>query len=249
MLETFGDSNVSTEMTINHQGNYDDFLFDLDTTQDSVNYDGGEEGGIPTFSSTYTDSPSHVESSPLTVPTESSEETDFFQQYSDLMENWSPLWLGESLDTSEMPLPWLGLPSSSSCFPSVMSTESTFLPGNNTMQRTVSSSTSHLSIANYTCEHCRKTYAKRHFLNQHMKLHTKPTTCPIPQCSHRTVGNRDMDRHLLAQHPGSNEAQRLKCPRFLCPVRDCSAKKGFTRQDNLRRHLRKSHHWTPSSFH
>lgn len=163
MLEPFGDNNVSTETFINFEENCYDFSSGWDTIQASVDYNGDEEGGIPTWSSTYTNSPSHLESSPSRVPTESSEQIDFFQQCSDQSKNLDLSWPDEPLDTSEMPLSWID-PSLSSCFPSVTDTESRFLPGNNTTQRTVLSSAPDPSIANYICEYCSETYAKQHLL-------------------------------------------------------------------------------------
>ncbi|KAH6676303.1 hypothetical protein B0J14DRAFT_560610 [Halenospora varia] len=97
--------------------------------------------------------------------------------------------------------------------------------------------------APYDCEHCGKRFEKRHLLNRHSKLHTKPIACPVSGCSHRVAKSRDMNRHLMAQHPDHELARTLLAsPTHMCPVNGCKyASIGFRRKDNLERHVRNVH--------
>ncbi|KAH8678625.1 hypothetical protein BGZ60DRAFT_525372 [Tricladium varicosporioides] len=97
--------------------------------------------------------------------------------------------------------------------------------------------------APYDCEHCGKQFEKRHLLNRHSKLHTKPIACPVSGCSHRVAKSRDMNRHLMAQHPDHELARTLLAsPTHMCPVNGCKyASIGFRRKDNLERHVRNVH--------
>lgn len=86
---------------------------------------------------------------------------------------------------------------------------------------------------------------KTYWFNEsgHKKLHDKPITCPVQRCPHRTAKTRDMERHVIAQHPDYVKTQALPTPpRPMCPVAGCRyGQRGFARKDHLRRHLQKTH--------
>lgn len=93
----------------------------------------------------------------------------------------------------------------------------------------------------YQCTFCNKVFDKRHLLNRHLNLHTKPVSCPV--CPHTTAKQRDMDRHILARHPASERGSALaRGPKFPCPVSTCNrARIPFSRKDQLDRHTRNRH--------
>jgi len=96
----------------------------------------------------------------------------------------------------------------------------------------------------FSCSVCNRIFDKRNSLNHHHKnVHKKKVSCPVPTCPKRVATTRDMKRHLRAQHCDSPEVRKMKpMERLQCPVTGCKSKKrGFTRKDNLTKHLKKFH--------
>ncbi len=69
--------------------------------------------------------------------------------------------------------------------------------------------------------------------SKHTLIHTRPYKCDHPGCDFRAAQERDRDRHKLT-HEGAAAIP--------CAVAGCS--KGFTRVDNMKRHVEKKHGWT-----
>ncbi|KAF8856399.1 hypothetical protein BDZ45DRAFT_476037 [Acephala macrosclerotiorum] len=86
---------------------------------------------------------------------------------------------------------------------------------------------------------CGRTFTRRHKLNRHQKYHSKLHRCLEATCRARDVAfslEKDLVRHQ-AQHNGR---------RFYCHYDECShsvngAQGGFTRRDNLKRHITNQH--------
>ncbi|PMD36381.1 hypothetical protein L207DRAFT_106579 [Hyaloscypha variabilis F] len=86
---------------------------------------------------------------------------------------------------------------------------------------------------------CGKRFSHRHKLNRHKKYHLKPYRCLEPFCSARGIGfslNKDLVRHQ-SQHTG----QRFYCPNRSCNYAVGGGENGFSRQDNLKRHIKTRH--------
>ncbi|CZR52627.1 uncharacterized protein PAC_02504 [Phialocephala subalpina] len=93
----------------------------------------------------------------------------------------------------------------------------------------------------WVCEYpeCNRSFSQRHKLNRHQKYHTKPHRCLESGCIGRRIAfslEKDLIRHQ-SQHNGC---------RFFCSYVDCShsidgLNGGFTRKDNLKRHLTNQH--------
>jgi hypothetical protein len=66
---------------------------------------------------------------------------------------------------------------------------------------------------------------------KHTKYHTKPVSCPEPDCEYTCANDHDLKRHHLTNH---GEVQRQKCSLEGCTIT-------FTRRYNLLRHIRKVH--------
>lgn len=89
---------------------------------------------------------------------------------------------------------------------------------------------------------CDKSFTHRHKLNRHKRSHFKPYRCPDSLCSRAFSWRKDLNRHQ-ATHIGR---------RFYCQHQDCScltssAEGGFTRMDNLMRHIRNRHSFRKSA--
>ncbi|PMD59493.1 uncharacterized protein K444DRAFT_412886 [Hyaloscypha bicolor E] len=93
----------------------------------------------------------------------------------------------------------------------------------------------------WLCEftNCGKCFSHRHKLNRHRKYHLKPYRCLDPSCSTRGIAfslNKDLARHH-SQHSG----QRLYCPHRGCSYAFGGGENGFSRKDNLKRHIKTRH--------
>ncbi|KAN0095982.1 hypothetical protein V8E51_014787 [Hyaloscypha variabilis] len=93
----------------------------------------------------------------------------------------------------------------------------------------------------WSCDfaNCGKRFSHRHKLNRHKKYHLKPYRCLDPLCSARGIGfslNKDLVRHQ-SQHSG----QRYYCPNRTCNYALGGGENGFSRQDNLKRHIKTRH--------
>lgn len=66
-----------------------------------------------------------------------------------------------------------------------------------------------------------------------MAVHIKPYV--YDQCPKRWATRKDLDRHRGTHSPGPRS-------RFFCPDSSCrSCPEGFSRQDNLKRHIKARH--------
>ncbi|KAH8765280.1 hypothetical protein BGZ57DRAFT_898234 [Hyaloscypha finlandica] len=80
-------------------------------------------------------------------------------------------------------------------------------------------------------------YASLQYLKRHQKRHNPQITCQSPTCSILFPETKDMERHFQTRHPGV-----LPPERYFCLERGCVyASKGFSRKDNLMRHLKDAH--------
>ncbi|KAL3421118.1 zinc finger protein 2 [Phlyctema vagabunda] len=109
-----------------------------------------------------------------------------------------------------------------------------FLEGDNTSNDASSSDT-------WLCDWpgCGRSFTHLHKLNRHKKYHSKPHQCDKPACMAKGVAfslRKDLTRHQ-AQHDG----RRFYCHYADCPYTLTGTKRGFTRKDNLRRHISKQH--------
>jgi len=91
-----------------------------------------------------------------------------------------------------------------------------------------------------SCPQCSRQFRIPTDLNHHIiAAHDKPFKCDVPNCLSAITGfgyKKDLDRHKNAIHPDQTPAPVL----FYCPDPVCkfsqSFGKGYSRQDNLRRH-------------
>lgn len=86
---------------------------------------------------------------------------------------------------------------------------------------------------------CGRAFTHRHKLNRHRKYHNKPYRCLEPSCISRQVAfslKKDLDRHQT-KHNG----HRFYCPNAGCRNALGGAEGGFTRRDNLKRHIGTKH--------
>jgi len=93
----------------------------------------------------------------------------------------------------------------------------------------------------WQCDHpnCGRTFSKRHDMNRHKKYHLKPYKCHASSCKIQDIGfslKKDLIRHQ-ARH----SSQRYHCPHTKCAYANGGQSGGFTRKDNLRRHINTRH--------
>jgi len=93
----------------------------------------------------------------------------------------------------------------------------------------------------WLCQHpnCGRTFTHRHKLNRHRKCHLKPHKCLDPSCADRRVAfslKKDLIRHQ-AKHNG----RRFYCQNVGCRNALGGIEGGFTRKDNLQRHVATQH--------
>jgi len=92
------------------------------------------------------------------------------------------------------------------------------------------------------------TPVRKNIVNRvHTKLNSKRGRCPVLGCKHSTDKKRDLLRHLRAKHSESPETTCFgPAPRYYCPHQACKAAiRGFSRQDNLKKHLNRSCRYLP----
>ncbi|KAE9371069.1 hypothetical protein N431DRAFT_376443 [Stipitochalara longipes BDJ] len=155
---------------------------------------------------------------------------------------WGPMELEVPQEEEELPM---GAPSTST-LPSSSSTSinmncSTSPRTTTSDERTSLPSNNIPAGDEWACDfaNCGKRFSHRHKLNRHKKYHLKPYRCLDPLCSARGIGfslNKDLVRHQ-SQHSGR---------RFYCPISGCNyayggGENGFSRQDNLKRHIKTRH--------
>lgn len=86
---------------------------------------------------------------------------------------------------------------------------------------------------------CLRSFSHRYKLNRHKQYHTKPYRCEEDSCITTMVAfalSKDLVRHQ-ARHSG----RRLYCLHESCPHAISGTQNGFTRRDNLQRHMRRKH--------
>ncbi|CEJ61906.1 hypothetical protein PMG11_10423 [Penicillium brasilianum] len=91
------------------------------------------------------------------------------------------------------------------------------------------------------CQASPPTFRRRCEWNKHMDKHDRPYKCYEPDCE-KIQGftySGGLLRHQREVHKKNNETKKP----MMCPYVDCnrSTGKGFTRQENLREHLRRRH--------
>lgn len=82
--------------------------------------------------------------------------------------------------------------------------------------------------------------------SRHKKYHIKPFRCLEEACAADDVAfslEKDLTRHQ-AQHNG----RRFYCPHHDCAYAPRGRANGFTRKDNLRRHVLKQHSYQSSTI-
>lgn len=73
--------------------------------------------------------------------------------------------------------------------------------------------------------------------SKHVKTHSRDFSCRDPTCNQRFYRARDLGRHVSTRHRTKEEKNK-----YFCEFRDCKyATKGFSRNDNLLRHVRQKH--------
>lgn len=91
----------------------------------------------------------------------------------------------------------------------------------------------------WSCRYCGESFTHRHKLNRHQKYHFKPYKCIEISCSARSVAfslEKDLVRHQ-ARHNG----RRFYCHHAGCGSAYGGPEGGFTRKDNLKRHIATQH--------
>jgi len=97
------------------------------------------------------------------------------------------------------------------------------------------------SRGEWQCDHleCRRTFPKRHDMNRHKKYHLKPYKCHASSCRIQDVGF-SLKKDLI-RHQASHSSHRYHCPHTKCAYANGGQSGGFTRKDNLRRHINTRH--------
>ncbi|KAH8766516.1 hypothetical protein BGZ57DRAFT_856949 [Hyaloscypha finlandica] len=93
----------------------------------------------------------------------------------------------------------------------------------------------------WLCEHpnCGRAFTHRHKLNRHRKYHIKQHKCLEPSCASRQV-TFSLEKDLI-RHQAKHNGRRFYCHHTKCRNAFGGAKGGFTRQDNLKRHIAAQH--------
>ncbi|PQE22439.1 Zinc finger transcription factor ace1 protein [Rutstroemia sp. NJR-2017a BVV2] len=101
-----------------------------------------------------------------------------------------------------------------------------------------------VSEMEHSCEYpnCGQSFSHRYKLNKHRKYHSKSYCCLEKSCLARKVAfSREQD---LIRHQSQHNGRRFYCSHADCVSAIDGAKNGFTRKDNLKRHLDKQHQQT-----
>ncbi|TVY83859.1 hypothetical protein LSUE1_G004641 [Lachnellula suecica] len=98
------------------------------------------------------------------------------------------------------------------------------------------------SVNEWLCDfdNCDQSFTHRHKLNRHRKYHRKDYPCLHSPCASRSIAfslQKDLIRHQT-KHNG----RRIYCPRGGCSYALGGTEGGFTRRDNLKRHMRTKGH-------
>ncbi|EJT75025.1 hypothetical protein GGTG_08863 [Gaeumannomyces tritici R3-111a-1] len=85
----------------------------------------------------------------------------------------------------------------------------------------------------FSCDVCHRAGIKSFGeLNKHRKNHSRPICCP--ECGKGCPTRKDLARHRDVNHKSKDERVRYRCSHPGCS-------KGFTREDNCKRHMKKKH--------
>jgi len=91
------------------------------------------------------------------------------------------------------------------------------------------------------CEYCGQSFSRHCDLNRHRKKHTRPYKCLDPSCAMRQIAFAD--RKDLTRHQSKHNGRRFYCPHTDCGNSLGGALGGFSRKDNLKRHVTTKHRW------
>jgi len=93
------------------------------------------------------------------------------------------------------------------------------------------------SANEWLCEHtnCGRAFAHQYELNRHKKYHIKPHRCLERSCASQQVAF-SLKKDLL-RHQTTHNGRRLYCPHGGCKHALGGSRSGFSRKDNLRRHI------------
>lgn len=97
------------------------------------------------------------------------------------------------------------------------------------------------SANEWLCEdtNCGRAFAHQYELNRHKKYHIKPHRCLKPSCASQRVAF-SLKKDLL-RHQTTHNGHRLYCPHGGCKNALGGSGRGFSRKDNLRRHIALKH--------
>lgn len=110
-----------------------------------------------------------------------------------------------------------------------------------------------------SCQVCNKLFFRTHELryvpqftrfrrsqseiSKHVKTHGRDFACPHATCGQKFYRPRDVQRHVSTRHSTKDEKNK-----YFCDLRQCKyATKGFSRKDNLLRHVDRQHRGRPRS--
>lgn len=239
ILDLASSSTSSLEEGASFQYEWDDFDAAWSSFELSWNYGIEDSQGL-TWSPQRPPRPEALpgEVFPLSIQ-DSQEESWVYKENNDNSNSWTSLSppgllislnLGVSSDLS----------SSSSSQSSNINSLTSFSTTNRVLQPDICASPPRSTLPSRICA---KTFNKKDYLNRHISTHTKLIKCPGSECAMQMKKRRDMERHLRAQHPNLAQELGLSLPsRETCPIPWCKrSKKGFSRHDNLVRHIKKLH--------
>jgi len=93
---------------------------------------------------------------------------------------------------------------------------------------------------------CGKSFTERHKVNRHRKYHIKSHLCLEPSCAIRLIAF-SLEKDLV-KHQAKHNGQRFYCNHPGCSYAPGGAEGGFTRKDNLHRHITKQHWYIESKL-
>jgi len=94
------------------------------------------------------------------------------------------------------------------------------------------------TVETFQCPECHESFSMKHQLNTHLKKHTLPFKCSDCDASFRY--KKDLSRHCASKHQSEGSVAKLFCPYDGCKY-GIELGQGFTRKDNLNRHIKSRH--------
>jgi len=115
-------------------------------------------------------------------------------------------------------------------------------------QRDVVCELSQPSKGKFHCAFCNSMFTHRYLLNRHTKIHTRPHKCTAIGCKWGFPSQKDLLRHQRTlRHRAAGSRKKDNIDAFLCTFPTCEySSKGFSRRDNLQRHMSRVHCKTSS---